>query len=134
MFLNSGETDISEELVAAWLDGNLDPEADSAFLELLSSDDRLAEVLDAYDDVETEFESLIEGGYEIPSEFGFDFMLPEIEYADGNEMFVYHNDGYDGYESVADSHEMNEDDDDISQSSEIFDENDEGPSDGMDFF
>lgn len=134
MFSSSGESDYSEESVAAWLDGNLDPEADSAFIGLLSSDARLAEILDAYDDVESVFENLIEDGYEIPPDFNFDFMLPEIDTATEEDRISYHYDSYGEYEEALDSPDMKESDGESCESIEIFDESNNIQLEDMDFF
>lgn len=70
--------EVSEEFVAAWLDGNLSNEDDSAFADILTSEFQLAEILDAYDDIESDYETLIEEGYEIPEILGSGFTLPSI--------------------------------------------------------
>lgn len=134
LFSSSGESDYSEESVAAWLDGDLDPEADSAFIGLLSSDARLAEILDAYDDVESVFENLIEDGYEIPPDFNFDFMLPEIDMAAEEDRISYHYDSYGEYEEALDSPDMKESDGESCESIEIFDESNNIQLEDMDFF
>lgn len=78
-FFNDGITDISEEYVASWLDGNLSTEEYLAFAARLSADTQLSEFLDAYDDVETEFDTMIEEGYELPEELAADFELPRVD-------------------------------------------------------
>ena len=118
--------EISEELVAAWLDGNLSSEEDAAFVDLLSSDIQLGEIMDAYDDIETEFENLIEDGYEIPEELNIDFQLPSIDIISENELLTAHQyssfeyteeeealDSLENYKGVCDSNEFYEDPDDM---------------------
>lgn len=76
---------ISEEIFAAWLDGNVTPEQDSAISQMCATDPQLQEILDASDDVDQEYENLIEDGYPLPEEFEDDFELPYIEVAADEE-------------------------------------------------
>lgn len=69
---------ITEENVAAWLDGNLSAEADACFADLLATDGMLAEILDACEDVEEEYEELTESGYDMAPDIDEEFELPEI--------------------------------------------------------
>lgn len=94
--------DIPEELVAAWLDGNLSQEEDSAFVDMLSSNLQLAEIMDAYDNIESDYEHLIENGYDIPEELGFDFLLPPIDFAGDDELLAYNQYNLFGYTSEED--------------------------------
>lgn len=72
--------DVSEEMVAAWIDGTLSDENEAAFMEQLSSNSELAAILDAYDDIEEEFENIIESGYDLSEEISFDdFELPAVD-------------------------------------------------------
>lgn len=120
--------EISEETVAAWLDGCLSSEDDLAFVERISSDFQLAEILDAYEDIEADFEHIIEDGYELPSELSFDFNLPDIVNED-DYLFMSANSTTFGYsddinsESIQDTNEeSNEfyDQSDVMQSEDFF--------------
>ncbi len=71
-------TELPEEYVATWIDGNLSTTEEAAFLEMLSSDSRLAEIMDAYEDIETTFENLIDEGYQISEDFISELNLPNI--------------------------------------------------------
>lgn len=72
---------ISEETFAAWLDGNVTPEQDNVISQMCAADQHLQDILDASDDVDLEYESLIEDGYPLPEEFENDFELPYVEIA-----------------------------------------------------
>lgn len=125
--------EISEETIAAWLDGQLPPEEETAFMERLSSDMRLAEILDAYEHIESEFESLIEDGYELPSALDLDFTIPDIDLPNHN-----HNLALDEYSHLSntdefDSSDNQENDHDIYQSSDCTEESDNSQFDWIDF-
>lgn len=80
--------DISEETVAAWIDGTLSSEQEAEFLEMLADNRVLSEIIDSIDDVETEFETLIEQGFELPEELTYnDFELPSVAMADDVIIF-----------------------------------------------
>ncbi len=70
---------ISEESFAAWLDGTMSYEQESAFLKACSDDKDLQELLDANDQVEDDYEDMVEYGYELPYEFNRDFDIPQVE-------------------------------------------------------
>lgn len=118
---------ISEEIFAAWLDGNVTPEQESAISQMCATDPQLQEILDASDDVDQEYENLIEDGYPLPEEFEDDFELPYIDVAaDEEENAVTMDDEILPYENDEDVEEYEgehgddcipypmEDDDDIS--------------------
>ena len=69
---------ISEETFAAWLDGALTSEQEAMFLDTCSHNEELQELLDANDQVEEDYEDLVESGFVIPSEFEGDFDIPQI--------------------------------------------------------
>ncbi len=71
--------EISEETVAAWIDGNLSADEETEFIKALSSNEELSEIIDSYDAIESSFENIIESGYELPAELAFDFILPDID-------------------------------------------------------
>lgn len=75
---NDTEFEITEETVAAWLDGTLSENYEREFAEKMSSDPLLGEILDAMDDVENDFENITMEGYELPADLVADFDLPEI--------------------------------------------------------
>ena len=69
---------ISEETFAAWLDGALSSEQEAMFLDTCSHNEELQELLDANDQVEEDYENLVDNGFVIPSEFETDFDIPQI--------------------------------------------------------
>lgn len=81
-----------ENTMAAWLDGMLSPEESDAFMRQCATDPMMQEILDANDDVEDTFESMIEIGYDLPEELNGDFEIPQIgsldystDYADSSD-------------------------------------------------
>lgn len=81
---------ISEELFAAWLDGAMSFEQESMFLDTCSHNEELQELLDANDQIEDEYENLVEGGVVLPSEFETDFDIPQIvDVNDTEELYSY---------------------------------------------
>lgn len=96
----------SIETIAAWLDGNLSPQEEADFTNRLSDNPELAEILDSCEDIETSYEEIIEGGFELPAELAFDFELPEIPSYDFEDDFnnqILSNDNY----FTANSHDEN---------------------------
>lgn len=69
---------ISEETFAAWLDGALSSEQEAMFLDACSHNEDLQELLDANDQIEEDYENLVESGIVLPSEFEGDFDIPQI--------------------------------------------------------
>lgn len=127
--------DISEELIAAWLDGNLSPEEDSEFMAMLSSNSQLAEVMDAYDEIESDYEHLIEDGYEIPEELNLDFQLPSIDFIDDDELLAsnqYSHVDYSGEEESLTSQE--EENEGTCDSNDFNDNSDPIHDEEIDFF
>lgn len=115
---------ISEEIFAAWLDGNVTPEQDSAISQMCATDPQLQEILDASDDVDQEYENLIEDGYPLPEEFEDDFELPYIEVAaDEEENAVTMDDEILPYENEKDND--GNDDADLEEIEEYHVENDD---------
>lgn len=114
---------VSEETIAAWLDGMLSAEDESLFLEECTNNADIQELLDANDQVDESFEEMIENGYELPDEFRSDFDIPKIYSgsADGDE-YVYdevvpydYNDDSDVDDEEISYHETSEIDDDCEQ-------------------
>lgn len=118
-------SDISEETVAAWLDGHLSSEEDDAFVESISSNVQFAEILDAYEDIESDFEHLIEDGYELPAELNFDFQLPFIDDEVNFELSISNFDSAVGILENVESEEFQENDEGYSDSSEYYEDSDE---------
>lgn len=73
---------VSEEIFAAWLDGNVTPDENAYMMGLCNSEPDLQEILDINDDVDSEYDNLIEDGYVLPEEFNEEFDLPYIEGTD----------------------------------------------------
>lgn len=126
--------EISEERVAAWLDRNLSPEDDALFIEQLSADPHLSEILDSYDDIEVEFESLINDGCDIPAELSFDFQLPVVEPNDLNDDLISHLDSPSGYSDGVDSEDIHETEDLSSEDRDFYNDNEETMTGDFDLF
>lgn len=69
---------VSEELLAAWLDGNVTPAQDAYITQMCAVDPALQDIMDANDDVETTYEELLDNGFELPYELTTEFILPEV--------------------------------------------------------
>ena len=81
---------ISEETFAAWLDGAMSSEQEAMFLDACSHNEGLQELLDANDQVEEDYENLVESGIVLPSEFEGDFDIPQItDTTNDEELYSY---------------------------------------------
>ena len=89
--------DISEETFAAWLDGALTSEQEAMFLDTCSHNEELQELLDANDQIEEDYENLVESGIVPPSEFDGDFDIPHITDTSNDEE-LYSDDQIEPYE------------------------------------
>ena len=81
----------TEEDFAEWLDGNLSPEEELDFLQNSENDPFFAELLDANDQIDADYELLNETGYELPQELFTDFELPtfgDVQDDYGHDDFV----------------------------------------------
>lgn len=108
---------VSEELVAAWLDGNVTPEQDTYISQMCAIDPALQTIMDANDDIEATYDGLLENGFELPYELSTDFSLPHIEdslyteihtYDDNDESFSSYN--HDDYNDESQTDELQIDD------------------------
>ena len=68
----------------------------------------MGEILDANDQVDDYYESLVDGGYEIPEELDTDFDLPYISPADEDDD-IYSYEDIEPYDDSSDSHDMTDD-------------------------
>ena len=82
---------ISEETFAAWLDGAMSYEQEAKFLDACSHNEELQELLDVNDQIEEDYEDLVENGYVLPYELETDFDIPQIVEYDNNEGFYSYN-------------------------------------------
>ena len=81
---------ISEETFAAWLDGAMSSEQEAMFLDACSHNEGLQELLDANDQIEEDYENLVESGIVLPSEFEADFDIPQItDISNSEELYSY---------------------------------------------
>lgn len=114
---------VSEELIAAWLDGNVTSEQDTYISQMCAVDPALQNIMDANDDVEATYEEMLENGFELPYELTTDFALPCIEDSVYTETIPY------------DSEEIESHDNDHSYEPYEEDTTDEIPMDEpMDYF
>lgn len=88
---------ISEETFAAWLDGAMSSEQEAMFLDACSHNEGLQELLDANDQIEEDYENLVESGIVPPSEFDGDFDIPHITDTSNDEE-LYSDDQIEPYE------------------------------------
>ncbi|MGM9688128.1 MAG: hypothetical protein ACI3YD_03685 [Alloprevotella sp.] len=69
---------VDEQTFAAWADGKLTPQEEQAFMAELDDNPGLAELFEAYDQIEADYEQMVEQGYTLPEELQHDFDLPEV--------------------------------------------------------
>lgn len=116
---------VTEETMAAWLDGTMSPAEEDRFMQEVATNPELAEILDANDDVEDSYETMVEFGFEEPEWFDSEFDIPEVDdFDDGLDMT-----SHDEYDPENDSYEdESESDEDYSSEDSNFEETE---SDGM---
>ena len=125
-----------ENTMAAWLDGMLSQEESDAFMRQCANDPMMQDILDANDDVEDAFESMIEMGYELPVELDGDFEIPQVDgleyssdYADSSD---YHEiEPYDEPSNAESTDTDTDTDDDIYAENHMSDSDDELSSDSI---
>ena len=93
---------ISEETFASWLDGTLPYEEESMFLEACSNNKDLQELLEANDQIDEDYENMIETGYDLPYEFSLDFEIPQINNISENDE-IYSDEQIEPYEQDGDN-------------------------------
>lgn len=104
-----GNFTLDENMFSAWLDGNMTPDEEEAFMDMCADDPAMGEILDANDQVDDYYENLVDGGYEIPEELDTDFDLPYISPADEDDD-IYSYEDIEPYDDSSDSHDMTDDD------------------------
>ena len=108
---NYFEPVLSEEQMAAYLDGMLSVEENNMVEELISSSPEMEEIQDAIDSVDAIY--LYESNNEIPIEcMADDFSLPDMSYVNHRETDSYDGDGHpdvDGYNEDFDNHDTFDD-------------------------
>ena len=103
-----GNFTLDENMFSAWLDGNMTPDEEEAFMDMCAVDPAMGEILDANDQVDDYYENLVDGGYEIPEELDTDFDLPYISPADEDDD-IYSYEDIEPYDDSSDSHDMTDD-------------------------
>lgn len=103
-----GNFTLDENMFSAWLDGNMTPDEEEAFMDMCADDPAMGEILDANDQVDDYYENLVDGGYEIPEELDTDFDLPYISPADEDDD-IYSYEDIEPYDDSGDSHDMTDD-------------------------
>lgn len=97
---------ISEEMFAAWLDGNISSAQDAYISQVCSADPDMREIIAADTQIEEYYDNLVETGYELPDEILGDFDLPQIGETD-HFAIDYHHD-VEQYSYTDDDRESNE--------------------------
>ena len=103
-----GNFTLDENMFSAWLDGNMTPDEEEAFMDMCADDPAMGEILDANDQVDDYYENLVDGGYEIPEELDTDFDLPYTSPADEDDD-IYSYEDIEPYDDSSDSHDMTDD-------------------------
>lgn len=117
-----GNFTLDENMFSAWLDGNMTPDEEEAFMDMCADDPAMGEILDANDQVDDYYENLVDGGYEIPEELDTDFDLPYISPAyEDDDIYSYED--IEPYDDSSDSHDMTDDNDDTAGSDGFDDDN-----------
>lgn len=68
-----------ENTFSAWLDGTLSQEEEKSFMDFCASNSDMQEIMEANDQLDETYETIVEDGYELPQEFLDDFIIPQIE-------------------------------------------------------
>lgn len=104
-----------ENTFSSWLDGTLSPEEEAAFMNFCASNLEMQEIMEANDQLDETYETLVENGYELPAEMMDDFILPQVE---ANDVYSYDelsnvedadNDNYDLSAHVSDGGDYEQD-------------------------
>lgn len=75
-----------ENTFSSWLDGTLSLEEETAFMDFCASNPEMQEIMEANDQLDETYESLVEEGYELPEEMMDDFIFPQVE---DNDVYSY---------------------------------------------
>lgn len=75
-----------ENTFSSWLDGTLSPEEETAFMNFCASNPEMQEIMEANDQLEETYETLVEDGYELPEEMMDGFIFPQVE---DNDVYSY---------------------------------------------
>lgn len=104
-----------ENTFSSWLDGTLSPEKETAFMNFCASNPEMQEIMEANDQLEETYETLVEDGYELPEEMMDGFIFPQVE---DNDVYSYDelsnvedadNDNYDLSAHVSDGGDYEQD-------------------------
>jgi hypothetical protein len=104
-----------ENTFSSWLDGTLSPEEEAAFMNFCASNLEMQEIMEANDQLDETYETLVENGYELPAEMMDGFILPQVE---ANDVYSYDelsnvedadNDNYDLSAHVSDGGDYEQD-------------------------
>ena len=104
-----------ENTFSSWLDGTLSPEEEAAFMIFCASTPEMQEIMEANDQLDETYETLVENGYELPAEMMDGFILPQVE---ANDVYSYDelsnvedadNDNYDLSAHVSDGGDYEQD-------------------------
>lgn len=104
-----------ENTFSSWLDGTLSPEEEAAFMNFCASNLEMQEIMEANDQLDETYETLVENGYELPAEMMDGFILPQVE---ANDVYSYdelsnvedaNNDNYDLSAHVSDGGDYEQD-------------------------
>ena len=104
-----------ENTFSSWLDGTLSPEEETAFMDFCASNPEMQEIMEANDQLEETYETLVEDGYELPEEMMDGFIFPQVE---DNDVYSYDelsnvedadNDNYDLSAHVSDGGDYEQD-------------------------
>lgn len=67
-----------ENTFSSWLDGTLSPEEEIAFMDFCASNPEMQEIMEANDQLDETYETLVEEGYELPTDIMTDFIIPQV--------------------------------------------------------
>ena len=104
-----------ENTFSSWLDGTLSPEEEAAFMIFCASTPEMQEIMEANDQLDETYETLVEDGYELPEEMMDGFIFPQVE---DNDVYSYDelsnvedadNDNYDLSAHVSDGGDYEQD-------------------------
>ena len=93
---------VTDEASAPWLDDTMPYDHETTFLDACSNNKDLQELLDANDQIDEDYENMIEIGYDLPYEFSLDFDVPTIENINESDE-LYSDEQIEPYEEDGDN-------------------------------
>lgn len=93
---------ISEEMLAAWLDGNVTHEQEQYISQMCAADPDMREIVDVNEQIDEYYEELVDSPIELPEELYTDFELPVLPMYDNAHQReeIYDDDSLEPYDGT----------------------------------